>query len=696
MKQIVQNLKNGQVDLIEIPVPHCGKGSVLIKNQFSLISTGTEKMLLEFGRGNWISKARQQPEKVKQVINKIKSDGLGSTIDTVLNKLDTPLPLGYSSSGVVIEVGEGVSDFKVGDKVISNGPHAEFVCVPQNLVAKIPEHVGLDQASFTVLGAIALQGIRLAKPSLGETFLVLGLGLIGQLTVQLLRANGCRVIVADLDPSKMDKAKEFGAIPAGSGPEDVSSTVNRETNGAGVDGVIITASTKSNGPIELAPQSCRKRGRVILVGSVGLNINRADFYDKEISFQVSCSYGPGRYDDEYEKKGMDYPIGFVRWTENRNFQAFLNLLAEEKINIPSLIERKVPLEKVASLYDQVAEGSTSYGLVVEYPQDCDVELKTVKIGEARTESQVVLGMIGAGSFASAHLISGFDKQGVQLKSIASASGVNGHHQGKKWGFTETTTDYLKMLEDPSINTVVVATRHDLHAEMALNALAKHKHVFMEKPLAINYQELESLESFFHANENAPRFMLGFNRRFSPLVQKLKDLIKGSSNNMFIYNINAGELPVDHWIVDPKRGGGRLIGECCHFLDLLRFLSGEKIESTQILGLPVQNRDIFSFSVKFENGHLGVVNYFSSGAKDYPKERLEVHSEGRTFVLDNFRKLTASGARGFRNIKLGRPDKGINSGVAAFVHSIKNKGPTPIPLDQIFEVSKNCLDLAERC
>jgi len=696
MKQILQNLKTGEISLPEVPVPKVGSGSVLIQTKKSLISLGTEKMLLEFGKSSWLGKAIQQPEKVKQVLNKVKTDGVMPTIEAVFNKLDTPLPLGYSNVGIVQDIASNIRGFKVGDRVVSNGAHAELVCVPRNLVAKIPDNVDDETASFTVVSAVGLQGIRLLDPTIGETMVVIGLGLVGLLSVQILKANGVKVIGIDLDPDKVKLAESFGAIGLNANDVDVVKSVLLQTNEDGADGVLICASTKSQSPIHQAPQMCRKRGRVVLVGVVGLELNRSDFYDKEITFQVSCSYGPGRYDQHYEQKGLDYPIGFVRWTEQRNFSAILQLMSEGKLNPKSLITSRNKFENAAEVYSGL-EDKNQLGILLEYPETVDLSLKTVRLKEIKGNGQKVkVGFVGAGSFAGASLISGFEKSGTHLKAIASQGGISGHHQGQKWGFESTTSDYKTLLSDQDINTIVVATRHNSHGNITLDALRAQKNVFVEKPLALTHQELDELERFFEKEPAQSILMVGFNRRFSPLVTKIKSLLTHATSPLaMIMTVNAGEIPKDHWTQDVEVGGGRLIGEACHFIDLLRFVADAKIKSSRVDYADVISKDTFSINLSFENGSVGTIHYFSNGSKDFPKERLEVFCEGKILSLDNFRSLEGFGFSGFSKMKLNKQNKGHLEEIQTFVDSIENQKKWPIPVNELFEVTRVSLDLAQQ-
>jgi predicted dehydrogenase/threonine dehydrogenase-like Zn-dependent dehydrogenase len=699
MKQILQNLKTGEVTLPDLPVPKVSRGQILIQTKKSLVSLGTEKMLLEFGKASFIGKALAQPDKVKQVWNKLKTDGLTPTLDAVFRKLDTPLPLGYSNMGVVLEVGEGVQSLSPGDRVISNGPHAEVVCVPENLCAKVPDNVSDEEATFTVLGSIGLQGIRLLNPTLGETFVVQGLGLIGLLSVQILQAHGCRVIGLDLDPQKVALAKQFGAQAYDISQTDPIALLEQLTDGVGVDGVLICASTKSNGPIETAPKVCRKRGRVVLVGVVGLELNRTDFYQKEISFQVSCSYGPGRYDENYEKKGLDYPIGFVRWTEQRNFQAVLDLLHTGKLKVGPLIHQRTPFDESPSLYQQITEDPHGLGFILDYPQEkIEIKRRVTLSNVTQKKAPASVGMIGAGNFAGAQLISAFKKSGAKLSGIASKTGVSGHHQGEKWGFEFSTTDYQEFLRDDKINTVVITTRHSSHGNLALEALKAGKNVFVEKPLALSSSELDALETYFaeqaQQNKAVPHLMVGFNRRFSPLTQKAKAILGHYPGvKSFVMTVNAGHIPADHWTQDPEVGGGRLLGEGCHFIDLMRFLSGSEIEKSQIVYGDLKTKDTFSLILKFKNGDIGTLHYLSQGPKELPKEKLEIYFSQKALILDNFRSLQGFGLPEFSKMKLADQDKGHDEEIRQFIHGVEKAGESPIPLHEMFEVSRVAVELS---
>jgi len=702
MKQILQNLKNGATELIDKPCPQTGRHQLFIKTSASLVSAGTERMLIDFGKGNYLQKARQQPDKVRMVIDKIKTDGLMPTVDSVFAKLDTPLPLGYCNVGRVAEIGSALTtDFQVGDRVVSNGHHAEAVFISPNLCARIPETVTDEAATFTVVGAIALQGIRLAQPTLGEYFVVTGLGLIGLLAVQILVANGCQVLGIDFDSSKCALARTFGAqtVDLSKGEDPVVASV-RFSHGRGVDGVLITASTKSSEPVLQAADMCRKRGRIVLVGVTGLELSRTIFYEKELSFQVSCSYGPGRYDPVYEDKAQDYPFAYVRWTEQRNFEAILDLMAAGKIDVAPLITHRFPLSEAEKAYQMIAGNTEPYiGIVLTYEPD-QVDLsKTVTLGseEPATAGSPMIGMIGAGGYAGGVLLPAMKKAGdARFRSIASSSGVSGTHLGRKFDFVSSTTDMETIFADPDINTVVITTRHNSHAALVGKGLQAGKHVFVEKPLCLTLEELAQIEALA-AEHPRQLLMVGFNRRFSPLVMALREALAVLPEpKAMVMTVNAGAIPMDHWTQDLKVGGGRMIGEACHFIDLLRHVAGRPIVSYDVMGMTSPAKDSFSVNLSFDDGSIGTVHYLANGTKSFPKERLEVFCGGRILHLDNFRSLRGHGfGKGFKNIRLWRQDKGQMEQMKAFFRAISQGGMAPISREEIFEVSRVTLELAGR-
>jgi len=690
MYQIIQNLKSGDTILEEVPVPGIGAGKVLIKSHCSLVSLGTEKMLISFGQANILNKARAQPEKVKQVLAKLKSDGVVPTIETVFRKLNTPIPLGYSQAGVVVETGKNVTEFKPGDRVISNGPHAEYVTVPKNLVAKIPNGVSFEEASFAVVGSIGLQGIRLVEPTLGETVAVIGLGLIGLITCQLLKANGCRVIGFDLDQKKIKMAESLGIIAVNSGKQDPVRYMEEVTDRVGTDAVIITAGTQSNTVIKQAANMSRKRGRIVLVGVIGLDIDRSDFYDKELSFQVSCSYGPGRYDVDYEQKGIDYPLPYVRWTEKRNFEAVLEAIRNGSLDVKSLITEKVKLEDYQDIYGDM-EGGDSIASILEYSVKDTRSTKklnrTVPVPNSKYKGgKGAMAIVGAGNFTRAMILPSLKKVGAELKYIVSSGGLSSTTLAKKYGVSKSTTDLDAVLNDEDVDGIVISTRHNLHAGMTVRALKAGKQVFVEKPLALNPEELEEIISAVEETGNT--VTVGFNRRFSPHVEKMKSHLGERPGPMnVIATMNAGHIPPEIWVHDPEVGGGRIIGEACHYIDLITYLTGSKVAelSMQALGTdPKVNTDNASIHLKYENGSLGVINYFANGNKSYSKERVEVYNQGKNLILDNFRRLDGYGyGSGFGNKLLKtKQDKGHRKQFELLTRRWKKGGKSLIPFDEI--------------
>jgi len=682
LKQILQNLSNGETTITDVPCPQISPGSVLISSCNSLISSGTERMLIDFGKANLLDKARQQPDKVKLALNKIKNDGLISTLDSIRSKLDQPLPLGYCNAGIVLET--TLKDFSVGDRVVSNGYHAEVVRVSKNLCVKIPDNVDDESATFTVLGAIGLQGIRLLKPTLGEKFVVTGLGLVGLMCVQMLRANGCRVLGIDFDSKKCDLARKFGAdIVDLSKNQDPLVAANNFSQGKGVDGVIISAASESNEIIHQAAEMCRKRGRIILVGVVGLNLNRNDFFKKEISFQVSASYGPGRYDPFYEEKGNDYPIGFVRWTERRNFEAVLEMMSDGVLDVKPLITHRYDINDAIEAYSLIND-SEALGIVLSYSKQLKSKLtnKRIRLSDSikYNSEDCNVGFIGAGNYASRTLIPAFKESGSNLITLISSGGISGAHHGKKNGFESTSTEFSD-LWDPKINTVVIATRHNTHAYQVIEALKNKKNIFVEKPLALKITEINLINKTYQTinSSNELRLMVGFNRRFSPHIVKMKKLLGNTkSPKSIIITVNAGEIPSTHWVQEELIGGGRIIGECCHFIDLMRHLIGFSIEGFQATmigkmpGIEVRD-DKVSITLSFKDGSFG---------------------DNAVLKMDNYLSLKGYGWPGFSSKRTLKQDKGQKSCVKAFINAIQDGHPSPIPFKDIIEVSKTSIEIAE--
>jgi len=711
VKQVLQSLRGGSTEVAAVPAPGACAGHVLIATRVSLISAGTERTLVQFGRANVLDKFRQQAHRLGELKEKIRADGLLATIDAVRGKLDQPLPLGYSNVGTVLEAGAGAEEFAVGDRVVSNGRHAETVLCPKHLCARIPEAVNDESASFTVLGAIALQGVRLVQPTLGEVVVVTGLGLIGLLTVQILRANGCRVLGIDSNRERLALAQEFGAqtvdLSAGEDPLTAAHAFSRTR---GVDAVILTASTTSSEPVAQAAHMCRKRGRIVLVGVTGLELARADFYEKELSFQVSCSYGPGRYDASYEEHGLDYPIGHVRWTEQRNFEAVLDLMAAGSLKVARLVSHRFDVDAAPKAYDLLVSKEPSLGLLLRYRDGAEAQAAHVSARSSVLQpmgscgaGRGRVGFIGAGNYGGRILIQAFSRAAATLDTLVSSGGVSAFHFGRKFGFRVASTDADAMLADPTLDTVVICTRHDTHARFALQALACGKNVFVEKPLCLTRGELAQLRDGYARAQQTPRppiLMVGFNRRFAPQVVRMKTLLDGVPGpKSLVMTVNAGRIPAAHWIHDVKVGGGRLIGEACHFIDLLRHLVGAPIISCDVASVTESgsklSSDSFAVTLRFADGSIGALQYISSGHKGLPKERLEVFGGGRVLQLDNFRRLSGFGWPEFSSMRLWRQDKGQFACVAAFLEAIRSGATAPIAPDDIFEVAEICIALAER-
>ncbi len=696
MKQVIQSLSNGIVELIELPVPEIGDNEILVQTSCSLISSGTERMLINFGESNLFQKAGKNPERVKEVINKVIVDGPFLTYDAVSRKLEEPIPLGYCNVGKVIKKGKSVSNFQLGDRVVSNGPHAEYVKINKNLCAKIPNEVSDEEASFTILSSIGLQGIRLAKPTLGETFVVCGLGLIGLLTAQLLKANGCNVLGLDLDVKKTKLAKALGIKSLNSNNEkEIVSWCMTLTNNIGVDGFLITTATTSNSPIDIASQSCRKRGRIILIGTAGININREYFYKKELTFKVSCSYGPGRYDSIYEENGVDYPIGFVRWTEQRNFESVLEILKQKKFEVKDLISKRFDITQAKSAYELLNSSQSIIGILFQYKDFPAKDNKSVKFKDwVENKSELKISVIGSGNYAKRVIIPILSKKDINLQTIFSRSGFESTLIAKKYNFKESSTDLNQLWNDNKTNTLFILTRHNTHAEFIIKALKSGMNIFVEKPMCITERELEDIAKAYKDSRRddgkGPVFMVGFNRRFSSLVQLLrKDLMQINSPKAFSITCNAGYLEKNHWTNNLDIGGGRLIGEACHFLDLIMYLAKSKIIDLNILYSQDEKvcPDTFTLNIKFENGSIGNINYFSNGNKRFQKERLEVFTSGRIYQIQNFQKLKAWGSPNLQTVRKLIQDKGQRECVDIFIESIMNANQSPIPFEEMYEVHK---------
>ena len=715
MRQLLQNINNGECYLEEVPVPTIKPGSVVIQSAKSLISPGTERMLLEFGKANYVQKALKQPDRVKQVLEKIKTDGLAETLDSVNAKLNSPMALGYSNAGIVIA--SGSSGYSVGDRVVSNGPHAEVVRVPENLCAKIPNNVSFDAASFTVLGSVALQGIRLAKPDLGETCVVIGLGLVGLLAVQILIANGCKVIAVDYSDARCDLAKSFGALVINGNQERLADVVTVETAGVGADFVIIAASTDSDQVIHESAAICRQRGRIVLVGVVGLNLRRDDFYKKEISFQVSASYGPGRYDYSYEEMAQDYPIGFVRWTANRNFRAVLSLLSKGALTVDRMISNDFDFSHIATNYESALAGD-KLGVLVNYNIETeeagstspeanrlDDTLLFIRTERSASTNDPTIGFLGAGAFATKVLIPAFSKAGANLKTLVSSGGLSSGFFGKRFGFEACSSDPRHILEDTSIDIVCIATPHDSHADLVLKALQSGKHVFVEKPLALRLDQLHKISSWI-SEENAkghlvPQLLVGFNRRAAPHVLEIKRILaKQNAPKVVNMMINAGRGPADHWSQDYSIGGGRILGEFCHFADLARCIIDQPIRDITVQ--PITREGVQSYGddsvivvFYFEDGSVANISYLANGHKSFPKERIEIFCNGKIIVSNNFRVLRCYGVNSYSSRRSIRQDKGHMAFVRDFVSAIKDGQPVAIPLSELFDVSEDTIKIDDQ-
>lgn len=644
MKQLAQHLRTGATLLLEVPVPLPRKGHLLIKTRKSLVSAGTERMLIDFSKAHFLLKAKQHPDKLRLVIDKIRTDGLVKTTRAVFRRLDQLLPLGYCNVGEVVAIGDGVEGFTIGDRVVSNGPHAEIVCVPRNLAAKVPDQIPDEEAVFAVLGAVGLHGVRLLAPALGECVAVIGLGLIGLMAVDLLRAQGCEVIGVEPDAHRRHIAEKKGIPvfdPSKSTPRSIVQQFGE------MDGVLIAASSKSPHVMAMAASIGRKRAKIVLVGDVPLHLNRADFYQKELTFQVSCSYGPGRYDHTYEEQGVDYPKPYVRWTENRNFQEILRLLVMGSLDVKPLISRLVLLENYPAIYQR---NGPSLGTLIGYRSKCETQEPVIQNrANAFVKQKVVAAVIGAGNFASMTLLPVL--RGKCVKYIASSGGLRAAELAGKYGIPYVASDYRRILADEEVNLVIIATRHDQHVSITLDAIRASKHVFVEKPLSMDFGGVEAVELALQ-NAPSPVFLaVGFNRRYAPHITKMKELLEGGPMHVII-TVNAGNVLDNGWIHDSARGGGRLVGEACHFIDLVAWITQSHITEVCTHALTVggiMSSENATVLLKLANGSVGTVHYFSNGHSSYPKERIEVHSLGRTLILDDYKKLRGYGYERFREI-----------------------------------------------
>lgn len=707
MKQILQSFKTGEMWLAEVPAPLCkGKGAV-VQTAASFVSAGTERMLAEFAKKGLIGKALQMPDQVKKVVRKMKTEGVFATLEKVQAKLDQPIPLGYSSAGVVVETGRDCG-LNVGDRVACGGAgfanHAEFNYVPRNLIVKIPDGVSFEDASCATVGSIALQGVRQCEVNLGETVAVIGLGLMGILAVQMLKASGCRVIGFDPNAGRCKLAEDLGCDKA------VSANLEGEamafSEGNGVDAVLITAATHSDEPVTVAAEICRKKGRVVATGLVGMNLPRDQYYKKEVDFRLSCSYGPGRYDPVYEEQGIDYPFGYVRWTEQRNMSAFLQLVAEGKVTPSKLVTHTFNFDDALDAY-QILLGIKKepyLGIVLEYQND---QVKEVGEGIQRrvdlhcspspktfTSDVVGVSFIGAGNFAKAVLLPKLKKvKDARFRGVSTATGMSAADTAKKYGFAFAATDQGEVLKDKDTNLVFVTTRHDMHATQIASSLQAGKYVFTEKPLCISEEQFEKVK-VEGGGEGHSRVMVGFNRRFSPHAKLLKDYFaKRTLPLVMHYRVNAGSIPRDVWIQDPLTGGGRMIGEGCHFIDFMSFICGSPVTKVQAMCIQTPNaaetpEDSISVNLQFADGSVGTLEYVALGDTTLPKEFCEIHGEGSTATMDNFCKTVCSGKLGKRKLK-GKQQKGFAEELAATVAAVKAGGAMPISFEEIENITKTC-------
>ncbi len=703
MKQILQNLKTGAVTVTDVPAPVVRPGFVMVRTAASLISAGTERMTVEAGQRSLMGRAFDQPALVKQVIQKARTEGVLNTIDAVRSKLESLVALGYSAAGTVIEVGEGVTEFHSGDRVACAGvgyaSHAEVLAVPKNLCVGLPEPVSFDAAAFSTLGAIALQGVRLSEPTLGESVAVIGLGLIGQLAVQLLRANGCRVFGVDLDEKKIELARQFGADLGCAPDDDAKRRVMEWSRGRGADAVLITATSSTNQPVELAGEISRPKGRVVVVGAVGLNIPRKPYYDRELTFRISMSYGPGRYDPEYEERGHDYPFGYVRWTEGRNLEAFLDLLAAGRINVEPLITHRFKLAESERAYQLITGAEPYLGVVLQYDTARELESRIPMAAKGRAPAKCVrVGLIGAGGYAKGILLPQLKSAGAEFQSIATASGVTARDVGEKFGFRFCVSGADDVIDDQDTDLIVIATRHDTHAKLAQRALERGRHVFVEKPLALNEEDLDNVIGA--ATKSDGQLMVGFNRRFSPLAIAAKEFFADQQGPLSInYRVNAGRVPRGHWANDPAVGGGRIIGEICHFIDFMHFMTGSLTTRVFAEAISSRNQEIVDedsvfITLRFADGSNGSIAYLAEGNSAMPKERIEIFGGGKSFMIDDFNSATAYHDGREKKTKLRERDKGQRDELRAVCAVVLEGKPAPIALEDLAATTRATFRIRE--
>ncbi len=705
MKQILQNLRSGELSIADVPPPVAGRGRVLVRTVASLISAGTERMLIDLGKKSLLGKAKERPDLVKRVINKAKKEGLLNTYKAVRTKLETDIPLGYSAAGIAIDVGEDVMDFRIGDRVACAGGgfavHAEVLSVPKNLCVRLPDTVSFESGAFGTIGAIAMQGVRLAEPTLGESVVVVGLGLLGQITIQLLRANGCRVFGVDVDASKIELAKQLGADDGALSNSDAEEKILEWTRGRGADAVLITAATQSNQPIEMAGNISRLKGRVVVVGLVGMDVPRDLYYHNELTLKVSMSYGPGRYDPQYEERGHDYPFAYVRWTEGRNIEAFLDLIADGRLKIEPLISHRFSIENAEQAYHLISAKSTEayLGVVLNYDMTRELESRiTLNQTKPAKENAVRLGLVGAGGYAKNFLLPNFKTNGVEFHGVATAAGISAKETAKQYGFNYCASNSDEILKDEKVNLIVIATRHDSHALLAQHALEQGKNVFVEKPLAMNDEELNAVLNA--AKTSNKTLMIGFNRRFSPLVKQAKEFFAERRNPLSIlYRINAGHIPRSHWVQDPKIGGGRIIGEVCHFIDTMQFLTGSVTTRVYAEAVTTRNHEITAedsvfITLRFSDGSNGTIAYLSEGDKALEKERIEIYGGEKTFIIDDFRYATAYKKGRETKTKLRNQDKGQTEEVRTVCSVILEGKPAPVTLEDLMATTRATFRILE--
>ena len=697
MKQLIQSYKTGELGVYEVPAPICGENGVLVRTKTSLVSAGTEKMIVDLAKKSLVGKAKARPDLVKQVVNKMKQEGFKNTLEKVFTKLDTPIPLGYSCVGEVVQVGARVTGISVGDRVACGGAgyanHSEINYVPRNLFVKVPKKVSDSDASFVTVGSIALQGIRQTAPTLGEKVVVMGMGLLGQITVQLLKANGCKVLGTDLDPKKLALAKKLGADEVCS-PNEVIEKAKVFTNGNGSDAVVIAASTSSNQPIIDAGQISRMKGRVVVVGLVGMDIPRNEYYKKELELKLSMAYGPGRYDPKYEEQGIDYPFAHVRWTEQRNFEAFLDLVEDGRVTPSEMVTHQYEFDNALTAYD-LLEGKIKedyLGILLNYKEGVELKSEIVQIPNSVVKSDVLnIGLIGAGNFTKSVIIPNLKKVGgANFVGLCTATGVSAHSTGNKHEFNYITTDYKELLKKDDVNVIFITTRHDDHGQKVLSSLNSGKHVFVEKPLAIHESELEEIKDVLSSSENNSLLQVGYNRRFAPLVQEMKKVVSDLPMSVN-YRINAGVIPRDVWIQDAEVGGGRIIGEACHFIDTCTYLIGALPVSVfaSCVTKPDQSipdEDNVSITLKYQNGSTAVINYYAFGNSQLPKEAIEVFASDIAMKMDNFRELEIFRGAKKTKLKSSNQDKGFKGEFKALKTAIQT-GNSAISFDELYSTSK---------